>query len=486
MEKGATKSKGNTKSNENEEVLNNFFDQNAEKKKYLCIGKMLEKLEEMGILPLENPNLKGFMDFISTKGNKLTREEFIKAVGLTGDLITKALTNSLSIPNFQEFKYVLKRIFDICRSDDRGEVFYLTLAVPKFDMDTWTAAVFTISGRAAYFGDIEVKFTIQSAIKPIMYALAVELLGVEEVMKIVGMTYHMGKPTELNSFNEKGIPKNANINTGGIALCSYIRNVALKNKTKAQVFDYVLNFLKDLAGGKYVSFSNLSYMAEKESMSKNKSIIYHLKKKKCLAENANLDDLEFYFTTCSFEVDAHSFSTMGATIANYGINPVTKKQVLKVETCKYTMAMMQYCTPTPTWIRDVGLPAARGASGAFLLILPRQFAICLFSPRIDNYYSSYRAKSFCQALAYHYNLNIFHVKSRLEKETEERKSIKVLKPCQWHCVLYAIASSGTAVDLASMGFTPLDDAKFFKQEVVIEYLEKWISLKTGIPASNNE
>ncbi|XP_014286528.1 glutaminase liver isoform, mitochondrial isoform X2 [Halyomorpha halys] len=474
-----------------------------------------------------------FMQFTSDKGGVLTKEEFIIAAGLTGELLIKAITGSLSITNFLEFKKALQNIFDICRCEDRGKVFFLTLATPKKNHDAWEAAFITINGRTAHFGDGEEKFTIQSAIKPIMYALAVELLGVDEVMKIVGMTYHCGRIDDVNAFNEKGIPKNANINTGGIALCSHIKHVGLKNKTKAQIFDYVVQFLKDLSGNKYVSFSNISYMAEKETISKNKSIIYYLKKKKCLAPNADLDDLDFYFATCSIEVTTHSLSVMGATIANYGINPLTGKEVLKAETCKYTMAMMQYCSPTPSWLNRVGLPAARGASGAFLVMLPKLFALCLYSPKIDPYYNSYRAKSFCKAMDHQYNLNMFYASSRLGKTTEEDKTVKVFKPCPWHCSLYAIATTGTAITLAStltddikpcytnflgrnllhdaaaagnmqcvsffmqacphmlekkdcLGFTPLDDAKFFKHDNVINYLEKWISLRTATPLPKKE
>ncbi|XP_014286530.1 glutaminase liver isoform, mitochondrial isoform X3 [Halyomorpha halys] len=432
-QESAPRTKGFVKSKENVEALSAFFEKYAEKRKSITIGKMLEVFEDFGILPLEDPRMVEFMQFTSDKGGVLTKEEFIIAAGLTGELLIKAITGSLSITNFLEFKKALQNIFDICRCEDRGKVFFLTLATPKKNHDAWEAAFITINGRTAHFGDGEEKFTIQSAIKPIMYALAVELLGVDEVMKIVGMTYHCGRIDDVNAFNEKGIPKNANINTGGIALCSHIKHVGLKNKTKAQIFDYVVQFLKDLSGNKYVSFSNISYMAEKETISKNKSIIYYLKKKKCLAPNADLDDLDFYFA----------------------------------------------------------------------------------------------------AMDHQYNLNMFYASSRLGKTTEEDKTVKVFKPCPWHCSLYAIATTGTAITLAStltddikpcytnflgrnllhdaaaagnmqcvsffmqacphmlekkdcLGFTPLDDAKFFKHDNVINYLEKWISLRTATPLPKKE
>jgi glutaminase len=57
---------------------------------------------------------------------------------------------------------------------------------------------------------------------------------------------------------------------------------------------------------------------------------------------------------------------MGATIANKGKNPKTKKQVLEADTAQSISSVMMSCgmyNGAGNWMMDVGLPAKSGVSG---------------------------------------------------------------------------------------------------------------------------
>ena len=78
---------------------------------------------------------------------------------------------------------------------------------------------------------------------------------------------------------------------------------------------------------------------------------------------------------------------LGATIANGGVCPLTKKRVFQTETCRsmlsqmYSSGMYDY---SGEWAYVVGIPAKSGVSGAIYAIIPDFGCFAIYSPPLDT------------------------------------------------------------------------------------------------------
>ncbi|XP_045551909.1 glutaminase liver isoform, mitochondrial isoform X2 [Salmo salar] len=220
----------------------------------------------------------------------------------------------------------------------------------------------------------------------------------------------------MSDFQDK--PHNPMVNAGAIVISSLLK----PNSNKAERFDYVMEYLKKMAGTEYVGFSNATFQSEKETGDRNFAIGYYLKEKKCFPKNADMiAALDFYFQLCSIEVTCESGSVMAATLANGGICPITGEQVLSAEAVRNTLSLMHSCGMydfSGQFAFHVGLPAKSGVSGAVLLVVPNVMGIMCWSPPLDRVGNSVRGIHFCQELVSLFNFhnydNLRHFARKLD------------------------------------------------------------------------
>ena len=66
---------------------------------------------------------------------------------------------------------------------------------------------------------------------------------------------------------------------------------------------------------------------------------------------------------------------MGATLADGGVNPLTRGQVVDADSCQYALAVMATAGLYETsgdWLYDIGLPGKSGIGGGIVTVVPRQ------------------------------------------------------------------------------------------------------------------
>ena len=94
------------------------------------------------------------------------------------------------------------------------------------------------------------------------------------------------------------------------------------------------------------------------------------------------DAVELYTRQCSLNVTAKDLAVMGATLADGGVNPLTRERVVDAETCKFTLAVMATAGLYETsgdWLYDVGLPGKSGIGGGIVTVSPGKGGLGTFA-----------------------------------------------------------------------------------------------------------
>jgi len=107
-----------------------------------------------------------------------------------------------------------------------------------------------------------------------------------------------------------------------------------------------------------------------------------------------LEATDIYTKQCAISVNAKDLAIMAATLANGGLNPITKKVVVSPETVKYTLPVMATAglyDDSGQWLFVTGLPAKSGVGGGILAVVPGKFGIAVVSPPLSPAGNSIKA-----------------------------------------------------------------------------------------------
>ena len=122
------------------------------------------------------------------------------------------------------------------------------------------------------------------------------------------------------------------------------------------------------------------------------------------------ETVELYTRQCSLLVTARDIAVMGATLADGGVNPVTRERVVSAEVARDTLAVLAangLYERSGEWLFQIGLPAKSGVSGGIVAVAPGKGAIGTFSPRLDEAGNSVRGERATAYLSRTLGLNIF-------------------------------------------------------------------------------
>ncbi|XP_032994524.1 glutaminase liver isoform, mitochondrial isoform X1 [Lacerta agilis] len=398
----------------------------AEGQESISVHKFTSALQGTGLWT-SDPRLRDCMNLLQkaaqepSAGGLLNRELFRRCVSSNIVLLTQAFRKKFVIPDFQEFTSHVEQIFESTKGLQEGKVANYIPQLAKCNPDLWGVSLCTVDGQRYSMGHTKTQFCLQSCVKPLKYAVAVSELGTDRVHQYVGKE-PSGLRYDTLSLSEEGIPHNPMVNAGAIVISSLIR----MGCKKAEKFDYVLDYLKKMAGNEYVGFSNTTFQSEKETGDRNYAIGYYLKDKKCFPQGADMTAaLDLYFQLCSVEVTCESGSVMAATLANGGICPITGECVLSDEAVRNTLSLMHSCGMydfSGEFAFHVGLPAKSAVSGAILLVVPNVMGVMCLSPPLDKGGNSTRGIGFCQELVSLFNFhnydNLLHCTRKMDPRRE--------------------------------------------------------------------
>lgn len=333
-------------------------------------------------------------------------------------LISKSLKNDFIIPEWQNFKQEIDKIYRNCRNNTNGNVASYIPQLARYSPDFWGVSVCSVDGQRYSSGDTNVPFSLQSCSKPLTYCMVQSNDdNIERVHKYVGH-----EPSG-RSFNEISLdyqkkPHNPMINSGAIIVSSLLKpELALPDR-----FDWTTKMLSKMTGGEHLSFNNAVFLSERETADRNFALAYYMRENKCFPEGTKLHEvLDFYFQLCSIEVTCESASVIAATLANGGICPMTGEKVFNSAAVRNTLSLMHSCGMydySGEFAFRVGLPAKSGVSGTVLLVVPNIMGICLWSPPLDMWGNSCRGIQFCQELVNVYNFHNYDNLKHTDKKMD--------------------------------------------------------------------
>jgi len=296
----------------------------------------------------------------------------------------------------------LSAIFDKVRANDSGIVADYIPALAAADPDWFAVSLVTVGGDRYDLGDASVRFTIQSVSKPFVFGLALDEYGVDGVLKRVGVEPSGDPFNAIEVDLESGRPYNPMVNTGAILTTSLVPGGL------SQIRDGLSRF-----AGRPLDVSTAVHASERETGDRNRAIAYLMRNFGILEGEVDAC-LEAYFGQCSVEVDVTDLATMAATLAKAGVNPVTERRAMREQHVPQVLSVMSTCGMydyAGEWGYRVGLPAKSGVSGAVVAVLPGQFGLAVFSPRLDEHGNSVRGIEFCTALSEQFGLHQFTLPS---------------------------------------------------------------------------
>jgi glutaminase len=122
------------------------------------------------------------------------------------------------------------------------------------------------------------------------------------------------------------------------------------------------------------------------------------------------ENIAVYLSICSVRVTGSDLATMGATLANGGINPITGERALARARVRDVVTVMATCgmyNAAGEWAYDVGIPAKSGVSGGILVAVPGYFGGAFFSPGLDHNGNSVRGINICRDLSSRFGLHAY-------------------------------------------------------------------------------
>jgi glutaminase len=311
-------------------------------------------------------------------------------------------TGHLAAP--PEVETLIRAAYQRYKGLDDGKVADYIPALAKVSRELFGICVVGTSGATFAIGDATHEFSIQSVSKPFVFALVSEFIGAEEARRKIGanatgLPFNSVMAIELNADRTM----NPMVNAGAIATTSLV-----PGETADAKWRFIQDGLSKFAG-RTLSIDNEIYESEAATNQRNRGMARLLEGYERMYFDS-LQATDVYTKQCSLLVSATDLAVMGATLADGGVNPLTKQRVVSAEVAKRVLAVMATAglyERSGDWLFEIGLPGKSGVGGGIVTIAPGKGGLAVFSPPLDEAGNSVRAQRVTKYLSDHLGLNLF-------------------------------------------------------------------------------
>ncbi len=309
-----------------------------------------------------------------------------------------------ALPSAEVLQKVVQEAYDHFKTDHSGTNANYIPYLASVPSNLFAVVIVTADGRVYSAGDIDYSFSIQSCSKVFTLAQVLQESGEEAVINKIGV-----EPTGMpfNSITALGLHDNKAVNplvnAGAIASVSMI-----KASGPDQRWEKILANQSRFAGEPLHLIDEV-YKSESDSNFRNRGIA------EILLNNGNLycpapEAVDVYTKQCSIGVTAKQLAVMGATLANHGINPITKERCVEMKYVPEVLAVMimaGFYDESGQWAYTAGLPAKTGVGGGIVAVVPDKMAIVGFAPPLNAAGNSIRATKAINYVDEQLKLNLF-------------------------------------------------------------------------------
>nr|WP_197978853.1 MULTISPECIES: glutaminase A [unclassified Microbacterium] len=272
------------------------------------------------------------------------------------------------------------------------------------DPDLCALALALPDGTVRTSAQADVPFSVQSAVKPFLFALAlVDTDG--EALDLVGIEPTGEAFDAIKLESGTGRPPNPMVNAGALLTASLVEGDGPDERSAR-----IARGLSAFAGRDLLVDEQVAHN-EHLLGDRNHALAHLMRAEGALQPSAD-DAVAVYARACATLVDAETLAVMGATLALGGVNPCTGERVVSARVARDVVSVMATCgvyDGSGRWMRAVGVPAKSSVSGAIVLSAPGRLGAAVVSPPLDGQGTSVRGRRASEMLSDDLQLHSFAV-----------------------------------------------------------------------------
>lgn len=271
------------------------------------------------------------------------------------------------------------------------------------DPDRFGAYIAAVDGREGGYGEADLGFSVQSIAKVFALCLAYEALG-ERLWSRVGVEPSGGAFNSLIQLERnRGIPRNPMLNAGALVVADVL--VCELPDAKASV----LRFVREVCGDDSVDFDESVAGSELATGYRNEAVVQFMRDFGNV--HAPLEVImDFYCHLCALRLTCAQLARAFGFLANRGVVPATGQRVLSASKTKRINAIMLLCgfyDQAGEFAFRVGLPGKSGVGGGIAAVHPGEYAVAVYSPRLNERGNSHAGMAFLEELTTRIEESIF-------------------------------------------------------------------------------
>ena len=290
------------------------------------------------------------------------------------------------------------------RSNNEGAKSEVYPALARVPGDLFGVCIAASDGHIYAAGDTEYDFTIMSVSKPFVFALVCEVIGPEEARNKLGANATGLAFNSLAAVEQMPNARtNPMVNAGAIATTSLVPGA-----TEREKWEFIHDGLSRFAGRK-LPLNEEVYASATATNFRNRGMARLLQSyDRIYSDPQQATDL--YTRQCSLNINARDLAVMGATLADGGVNPLTRLRVVDVSVCHYTLAVMATAglyENSGDWLYDIGLPGKSGVGGGIVAVSPGKGGFGTFAPLLDAAGNSIKGQLAAKFLSQSLGMDLF-------------------------------------------------------------------------------
>ena len=309
-----------------------------------------------------------------------------------------------AMPSAETLENLAKEAHAKFKNDKGGKNADYIPALAKVPSNLFGITIVTVDGKVISVGDVDYAFSMQSCSKVFTACLVMQESGDKAIYDKINVEPTGEAFNSIRAIEEgDGRADNPFVNPGAIATVSLV-----KAKNAKERWDKILGTYNKFAGEKLTVLEDI-YKSEADTNFRNRGIAHVLFN----SGNLHAEPLEctdVYTKQCSVGITCKQLAVMGGTLANHGVNPVTKERCLDakyVPKILSVMTMAGFYDGSGAWAWNAGLPAKTGVGGGIVAVVPGRMAIVGFAPPLDQFGNSVRSQKAIQHIAEQLDLSIF-------------------------------------------------------------------------------